>query len=414
MQWKSIPPPHCQIEAHVEFKTGCRDYQNNAQSGTTNPFCCDSCIDTQEGDLDDENRPDRIRKCPRTAWDGEHIAKRLSSTEFALYSERHVNYQDFESSVRVNDATNTLNTTNTARKVSQDAAGDIIDNRVYTNWQDNFDNSVSFVCEEAYTNIDTDQAQRGMCIADPRCLVAYKDADKKISCFSKGICESLDSIDDSTLELKLHKRAACNASDHCFAYTTRNAEGKVTDVECVGVESPKAANSSTDSDKLATHMPGYNHGADVGLGKPSGWKAKGKGGLTMGGFYVGQIDVEEFKYMEKVLEANQHNMRSKWTRKGGMFEIGVGNIRQVDNFHQDFVAAADQSSAPFNSNFRVLLADRCCNHKYPPMVTSCAGLGNCDPGFTTWIGESNPNRPIEAEEDGSAAAVINITISKNV
>ena len=97
-----------------------------------------------------------IRVCPRTAWDGEHIVRRLGSNKFALYSERHVKYEDFESSVRINDATNTRNTSNTARKVSQDEAGEIIDNRVYTNWQDNFDNSVNFVCEEAYTDIDTD------------------------------------------------------------------------------------------------------------------------------------------------------------------------------------------------------------------------------------------------------------------
>ena len=407
LRYKELPPPHCQIESHVMFKTGCRDYYGDTHSGTTHPFCCESCIDTQEGDLGDQNRPNPQRVCPRTAWDGEHVALRLTSKTFALYGESHVKYEDFESSVRINDDTNTLNTSNTARKVSQDAAGDIIDNRVYTNWQDNFDNSVNFTCEEAYTNIDSDQAQKGMCDADPRCVIAYKNG--SISCFSKGICESLDSIDDSTLELKLHKRAACNASDHCFAHTTKDSNGLVTKVECVGVEAPYTANSSTDNNRLATHKPGFSTGADVGLGKPSGWKMNGQGGLTHGGMYVGQIDTKKFDYMEKVLEQNQHDMRAKWTRRGGMFEIGVGIIEQAHHFHQDFVSSS-QTSAPFSSNFRAFLSDRCCNHKYPVLQPNCQS-GSCDPGFTDWVGNSSTTRPIEIKDDGSASAVLNITIT---
>tara|TARA_R100001230_G_C5638121_1_gene144671 strand:- start:647 stop:1006 length:360 start_codon:yes stop_codon:yes gene_type:complete len=113
--------------------------------------------------------------------------------------------------------------------------------------------------------------------------------------------------------------------------------------------------------------------------------------------------------MEKVLEQNQHDMRAKWTRRGGMFEIGVGIIEQAHHFHQDFVSSS-QTSAPFSSNFRAFMGDRCCNHKYPVLRTNCSSL-SCDPGFTDWVGEGSTTRPIERTTDGSASSVLNITIT---
>ena len=247
-----------------------------------------------------------------------------------------------------------------------------------------------------------------LCNADRRCTVAAK-ALGSLTCASYGICSTINDLYDGTPGHAERKRQICSESNHCIVgEVLYNQQGAMTKVSCDGVENPNTDNSTRNADNgtLGTHFPGYRYGAEVGIGKA-------KKGLTNGGIYIGQNPEAVTKWKDDVLNFNHLAQRGKWSRSGGLFDIGVGIIRPLSGLGQDFSGGSGESTdQPVKQDYRFTLPDQCCNHKYPPLLTDCAGYGRCSPGRTETIGSTDSVSGLFDKAFESSSAIINVTITE--
>jgi hypothetical protein len=364
-------PPHCEIVALTDTPTGSSP-EGKTSIGACHPDVCEWCFI-----VDVKGQPPQ-NYCPRCPWDGSHIAVVLNSTSFALYSEAYIHYEDFEASVRISDPKKTPDPSN---------------RQYYIDWVDNFDPSVNWVCEETYPDLEAvDRLNHSLCKADPRCVPMSKDG--TVTCVSKNICQNINDADESSQGHKEFKRRVCSSSNHCIADTTYADDGTIDTVTCIGREAPNVDSSSRNisSGLLSKHFPGHTRGAEIGIGEA-------KQDLMNGAVYNVQAGLHEgVEFLDR---------KGRWSRHGGTFEIGVGLVPQIKNLHQDFSGVVSQ-------NYSFQFPDTCCNHKYPPILTSCGA--NCDPGGTSNVGESGNGIIEEAGEaltkNSFSAAVINVTLTE--
>lgn len=413
--------PHCAIESMVVFPEGQDDFGGYA-GGACHPNNCDALHGTCPAY--EVGGGTVIRNCPRCGFDGSHIVKFISPTSFALYSESYIHYEDFESSLRVNDAKKTPKDYIEPKK-----AGGGTGTSFYIDWLDNYDPSMNFLCEDVYTKLDgvcgdeggedksqedceewdhvSGDIQAALCRADNRCDVGAKTPSSLI-CVSRGICSTINDLYDGTPGHADRKRKICGASDHCVDKVVYNTDGGINKVECLGTENPNTMNSTKNEYGLNAHFPGYEYGAEVGLGKA-------KEGLTRGGIYIGQNDIAMKKFKDHRNIGNL-KQRGKWSRSGGLFDIGVGMIRPHTNFNQDFAKDIDSgmSKYPVSQDYRFTLPDRCCNHKYPTLLANCVGYGTCSPGRTQTIGEEGGPDGLFDKANEASAAIINVTITEHL
>ena len=392
--------PHCAVESMVIFPVHGPTAFGTTAYGACDPHNCNNLLhDGGRGTCPVFHIGATITQmCPRCSFDGSHIIKRLSDTSFALYEESYIHYEDFESSLRVSDA----------KKTPSDS---VLHKDDYIDWLDNYDPSMNFLCEDAYANIDSSPEgviQGLLCNADRRCTVAAK-ALGSLTCASYGICSTINDLYDGTPGHAERKRQICSESNHCIVgEVLYNQQGAMTKVSCDGVENPNTDNSTRNADNgtLGTHFPGYRYGAEVGIGKA-------KKGLTNGGIYIGQNPEAVTKWKDDVLNFNHLAQRGKWSRSGGLFDIGVGMIRPLSGLGQDFSGGSGESTdQPVKQDYRFTLPDQCCNHKYPPLLTDCAGYGRCSPGRTETIGSTDSVSGLFDKAFESSSAIINVTITE--